>query len=255
MFHNSLLLPPSQQHYPTYMALLASFTFCFLNKNTLTFHSDGPIPFSIKQLTTTIPQIPADVDLSGQTVLITGANSGVGFESAKSYVKHKARVIFGVRNLEKGETAAREIREEVETAEIKVMKVDMESFESIKSFVEELERTESRVDIAVLNAGISQYETSKSPSGYDVHLQVRVLSKDPENCKSLTRSPVASDKHTWIDIPRPSPPPHPPQDQNRAGKTYSIIVHFLRSSRLFELYREDPSRRLPDANGAVSKYR
>ena len=155
------------------MALLASFTFCFLNKNTLTFHSDGPIPFSIKQITTTIPQIPADVDLSGQTVLITGANSGVGLESARSYVKHRARVVFGVRSVEKGETAAQKIRAEFESAEIKVMKVDMESFESIKTFVEELERTESRLDIAVLNAGISKYQTSRSPTGYDVHLQVR----------------------------------------------------------------------------------
>jgi len=154
------------------MPLLASVAFCFGNKNTLTFHSDGPLPFCIKQLTTTIPQIPADVDLSGQTVLITGANSGMGLQSARLYAKHKARVIFGVRNMEKGETAAQKIRDEFESAEIKVMRVDMESFEAIKIFVEDLEQTESRVDIAVLNAGICHYQTSKSPTGYDVHLQV-----------------------------------------------------------------------------------
>lgn len=155
------------------MSLIASITFCFGNKNTFSFHSDGPFPFCLKQLTTTIPQIPEDVDLSGQTVLITGANSGVGFQSARLYVKHKARVIFGVRNLQKGESAAQKIREEFQSAEIKVMKVDMESFETIKTFVEELDRTEQRVDIAVLNAGIYQYRTSVSATGYDAHLQVR----------------------------------------------------------------------------------
>ena len=156
------------------MLFLASFTFCFGNKNTFSFHSDGPVPFCFKQLVTGIPKIPADVELSGQTVLITGANSGVGFQSARLYAKHQARVIFGVRSVEKGEVAAQRIRDEFESAEIKVMKVDMESFEAIKTFVEELERTESRVDIAVLNAGVSQYNTSKSHTGYDVHLQVRI---------------------------------------------------------------------------------
>ena len=156
------------------MRFLASFTFCFGNKNTFSFHPDGPVPYCFKQLTTSIPQIPADVDLSDQTVLVTGANSGVGFQSARLYAKHKARVIIGVRNVEKGEAAAQMIRDEFESAEIKVMKVDMESFEAIKTFVDELERTESRVDIAVLNAGVSQYNTSKSPTGYDVHLQVRI---------------------------------------------------------------------------------
>ena len=157
------------------MLFLASFTFCFANKNAFSFHSDGPIPFCFKQLTTRVPQVPADVDLSGQTVLITGANSGIGFQSARLYAKHKARVIVGVRNVEKGEAAAQRIREEFESAEVKVMKVDLESFEAIKAFVEELEKTESRVDIAVLNAGVSQYNTSKSPTGYDIHIQVCML--------------------------------------------------------------------------------
>ena len=139
----------------------------------LSFHPDGYFTFFFKQLTTTIPQILTDVDLSGQTVLITGANSGVGFQTARLYVKHKARVIFGVRNMQKGETAAEKIREEFESAEIKVMEVDMESFDTIKSFVGELERSEPRVDIAVLNAGIWRYRASISPTGYDVHLQVR----------------------------------------------------------------------------------
>ena len=78
-----------------------------------------------------------------------------------------------MRNLQKGESAAQKIREEFQSAEIKVMKVDMESFETIKTFVEELDRTEQRVDIAVLNAGIYQYRTSVSATGYDAHLQVR----------------------------------------------------------------------------------
>ena len=139
----------------------------------LSFHSDGPFPFCFKQLTTAIPQIPADLDLSGQTVLIAGANAGVGFQSARLHVKHKGRVIFAVRNMQKGETAAEKIREEFESAEIKVMKVDMESFDTIRTFVGELERSESTVDIAVLNAGIWRSRASMSPTGYDVHLQVR----------------------------------------------------------------------------------
>lgn len=225
------------------MSLFASATFCFGNKHTFTFHSDGPVPFCLKQLTTTIPQIPADVDLSGQIVLITGANSGVGFQSAKLYAKHKARVIFGVRNVRKGETAARKIRDEFESAEIKVMKIDMESFEMIRAFVEELEKTEPRVDIAVLNAGICQYETSRSSTGYDIHLQVRLLVagfyiyRESLTIDSLSRS----DEHPRISIPRPPPYSHSPPDQKREGETCPFIVHHLRSPCLLQLHQKGPS--------------
>ena len=157
------------------MSLLASLTFCFGNKSTLSFNPDGPLPFCFKQVTTSIPQIPADADLSGQTVLITGANSGIGFQSARLYAKHKARVIFGVRNVQKGKTAAHKIQDEFTSAEIRVMEVDIESFGSVKTFAEELEQTESRVDIAVMNAGVYKYQTSLSLTGCDVHLQVCIL--------------------------------------------------------------------------------
>ena len=78
-----------------------------------------------------------------------------------------------MRNVQKSESAAQKIREEFQSAEIKVMKVDMETIEAIETFVEELDRTKPRVDIAILNAGIYQYRTSVSATGYDVHLQVR----------------------------------------------------------------------------------
>jgi short-subunit dehydrogenase len=159
----------------------ASLTFCIANKNALTFHSDGPMPFCIKQLTTSIPKLPTNADLSGKTVLITGANSGMGFESSKTYAKHGARLIFGVRDVKKGEIAAQKIRDEFESAHISVIKIDMENFETIKEFVEEVEQNESRVDIAVLNAGVCHYRTFQSPTGYDVHLQVCCFS--PAGCR------------------------------------------------------------------------
>gem|GEM_PF-4671296 len=54
--------------------------------------------------------IPTNLDLTGNTAIVTGANTGLGFETAKALVKHGATTILGCRNLDKGEGANRQAR-------------------------------------------------------------------------------------------------------------------------------------------------
>jgi hypothetical protein len=116
-------------------------------KITFTFHTDRPIPSYFK-LTTAIPQIPVDVDLSGRTVLITDVSSEICFRPARLYAKHKKRVIFGAQ---KSETTAQKIWDEFESTKVKVMRAySWESFEATMTFVAELgychpERRNSRL--------------------------------------------------------------------------------------------------------------
>jgi retinol dehydrogenase-12 len=106
----------------------------------------------IKSQLTKIPKI-IPVNLSKSTVLITGANTGLGLEAAREILHSKPeRLILAVRNVEKGNVAKRDLeRARPSGTKIEVRKLDQSSFKSIQTFVKELEG--ERIDIAILNAG------------------------------------------------------------------------------------------------------
>jgi NAD(P)-dependent dehydrogenase (short-subunit alcohol dehydrogenase family) len=103
---------------------------------------------------TKIPQI-VPINLSTSTVLITGANSGIGFETAREVLRSKPkRLILAVRSLERGNTASSELAKvKSPSTEIDVRQLDQSSFSSVKVFAEGL--SGQKVDIAILNAGES----------------------------------------------------------------------------------------------------
>ena len=104
---------------------------------------------------TKIPHL-LPVDLSKSTVLITGANAGIGFEAAREILGSRpARLIVAVRDLEKGNAAKRSLAASgsVAATSIEVRELDQASFQSVRSFAKGLEG--QRIDIAILNAGSS----------------------------------------------------------------------------------------------------
>eukprot|EP00968_Pinguiococcus_pyrenoidosus_P007695 scaffold526_cov230-Pinguiococcus_pyrenoidosus.AAC.2 len=74
-------------------------------------------------------------DLSGQTMVITGGNGGIGFVAAKQLALQGAHVIIGCRRVEAGEEAAKSIREaEGNKGEVDVHKLDLSDYDSVRSF-------------------------------------------------------------------------------------------------------------------------
>lgn len=128
--------------------------------------------------------IPADpqVSFAGKTILVTGANVGLGLEAAKKYAAlGSERLILGVRTLSKGENAKEQIlsaitREDGSKPDILVWPLDMNSFVSVKQFVERVNAELSTLDVALLNAGVIQPTYIASPDGWEEMLQVNTLS-------------------------------------------------------------------------------
>jgi retinol dehydrogenase-12 len=110
-----------------------------------------------------IPPTPASLDLSGKTIIVTGANNGLGLESARQYlvVLHAARVILAVRTLSKGEEAARylsghpTVKEANPTAEVLVMELDLDDYESVLNFTENVKDKFDVLDIVLLSGGVN----------------------------------------------------------------------------------------------------
>jgi len=112
----------------------------------------------------TIENIP---DLSGKIIIITGANSGIGFESAREFVRKGAEVIVASRNPEKAEQAIVKIREELPAANLKFIELDLANLASIRKFTEEFKLGYSRLDILLNNAGIMLVPFGKTVDGFE----------------------------------------------------------------------------------------
>lgn len=115
-------------------------------------------------------------DFSNQTIIVTGSNSGLGFEAARHFIRLKAnRVILAVRTLSKGETAAAEISDSTQTppSRIEVWQLDLSSHDSVKAFGDRV-RTLDRLDAVVENAGILSGIFTLT-EGYESHINVNLI--------------------------------------------------------------------------------
>ncbi|KAI0199350.1 short-chain dehydrogenase/reductase [Astrocystis sublimbata] len=122
---------------------------------------------------------PADpnVSFASKTVLVTGANTGLGFQAAQKYATLGAeRLILGVRSQSKGEAAKEAITNATGYSKIDILTVDLTSFDSVQAFVEKLEKLTDKLDVALLNAGLGNPTYEKSASGWEMAVQVNVLS-------------------------------------------------------------------------------
>lgn len=122
--------------------------------------------------------LPAPTTFASKTILVTGANTGLGFHAAQHFVSlSAARVILAVRSLPKGHAA----RQRIEAATgrkgvVEVMQVDMSRFASVREFARRVEKEVERLHVVVLNAGVMMNEYELSPEGWEQTLQVNTLS-------------------------------------------------------------------------------
>jgi len=91
-------------------------------------------------------------DLTGKVIIVTGGNSGLGYESVKAFANKGAEVILASRSIEKGEAAKKEMGSV--KGKIVVMQLDLMDFESIRNFAESFKKKYSRLDVLLNNAGI-----------------------------------------------------------------------------------------------------
>jgi NAD(P)-dependent dehydrogenase (short-subunit alcohol dehydrogenase family) len=104
----------------------------------------------------------------GKTVLVTGANSGLGFETSKLLAARGARLVLGVRDLEKGRKAAACIREASPAAAMELLPLDLADLGSIGRFAEEVRGSERRLDALINNAGVMAIPQRCTVDGFEM---------------------------------------------------------------------------------------
>ncbi|MFE5410210.1 SDR family oxidoreductase [Microbacterium sp. NPDC056569] len=123
-----------------------------------------------KPLDITVP------DLTGKLALVTGASDGVGLEIAARLARAGADILMPVRNLQKGEAAATQIRQRTRSGSIRVLPLDLSSRDSIGALTAQLNADGRPVDLLIANAGVMNPPTRQvTADGFELQLATNHL--------------------------------------------------------------------------------
>ncbi|KAF5010168.1 hypothetical protein FDECE_3661 [Fusarium decemcellulare] len=141
--------------------------------------TSGPGSLFLKsQFRTSVQWPPKDTKLDDKVAIVTGSTSGLGLESSRQLLSYGlSTLILAVRSKEKGERIASILRNEYTKAIIHVWSLEMESYDSIQAFARRVETELTRLDIAILNAGVQAADfITVHSTGHEKLVQVNYLS-------------------------------------------------------------------------------
>ena len=106
-------------------------------------------------------------DLAGKVIIITGANSGIGFQNSIQFTRKHGTVIIACRNIDKGQKSLDKLKKKVPDAQVELSRLDLASLASIKEFVETFKQKYNRLDVLLNNAGIMMVPYGKTLDGFE----------------------------------------------------------------------------------------
>jgi NAD(P)-dependent dehydrogenase (short-subunit alcohol dehydrogenase family) len=116
--------------------------------------------------------IPAQ---DGRVAVVTGANSGLGLQTARALAEHGAHVVLAVRNLDKGRQALARISDSAPGAKLSLQRLDLASLKSVRAAADELHAAHPKIDLLINNAGVMYTPRQKTGDGFDMQFGVNHL--------------------------------------------------------------------------------
>ncbi|KAK0437398.1 hypothetical protein EV421DRAFT_1029538 [Armillaria borealis] len=153
-------------------------------------------------------------DLSGKTLVLIGANTGLGFEAAKHFARmNPTRLVLTARDEAKGKKALAQIQADTGYSKAELWIIDLANFNSVVAFADRADQELDRLDILIENAGVATWEYEQV-EGWEktIHtnnlgpglLAIRMIPKMFETARKHSVNPrlvvVASDGHYWTTI-------------------------------------------------------
>ncbi|MGH7897339.1 MAG: oxidoreductase [Candidatus Binatia bacterium] len=107
-------------------------------------------------------------ELSGKTIIVTGANSGLGFEAARAFAAKGAEVILGCRNSDKAKAASDAIAARHPSARLEIGALDLSSLASVRAFADWFRSRRERLDVLANNAGVMALPRRETADGFEM---------------------------------------------------------------------------------------
>ncbi|KAK7336969.1 hypothetical protein VNO77_17523 [Canavalia gladiata] len=123
----------------------------------------------------TAEQVTEGIDANNLTAIITGGASGIGLETARVLALRKTHVIIAVRNMESAKKAKQHIQEENQSARVDIMKLDLCSMDSVRSFVDKFIALNLPLNILINNAGVMFCPFKLSEDGIEMQFATNHL--------------------------------------------------------------------------------
>jgi NAD(P)-dependent dehydrogenase (short-subunit alcohol dehydrogenase family) len=188
-------------------------------------------------------------DQSGKTIIVTGANSGIGYEAALALAKRGANVVLACRSPERSQAAADRVRAAAPKANLELAPLDLASLRSVRSFADWFQRTHERLDVLVNNAGVMAIPRQVTEDGFEVQLATnhlghfaltglllgRLLASAPSRVVNVSSMVHTIGRFDWNDL--------------AMERRYSKWLAYGRSKLANLLFTYELARRL-DARGA-----
>ncbi|MET0984872.1 MAG: oxidoreductase [Steroidobacteraceae bacterium] len=113
--------------------------------------------------------------LRGNTIVVTGSNTGIGFATAKLLASKGAAIVMACRNQEKGERARAHIKAELPHADLRVVRLDLSSLASVRECVAEVNTELDKIDALINNAGLMMPPLQRTADGFEMQFGTNVL--------------------------------------------------------------------------------
>jgi NAD(P)-dependent dehydrogenase (short-subunit alcohol dehydrogenase family) len=107
-------------------------------------------------------------DQTGRVAVVTGANTGLGYETAAALAAKGAHVVLAVRNLDKGKDAAARIAQTTPGAKVDLQELDLTSLDSVRAAAEQLKSDHDAIDLLINNAGVMFTPKSTTKDGFEL---------------------------------------------------------------------------------------
>ena len=114
-------------------------------------------------------------DQTGRVAIVTGANTGIGYETARALVHKGANATIACRNKQKGEVAAARIDQEQPRGTVRIAPLDLADLESVRAFADGFTSMHERLDLLVNNAGVMVPPESTTAQGFELQFGVNHL--------------------------------------------------------------------------------
>ena len=114
--------------------------------------------------------------LKDKNIIVTGANTGIGYEAALDFAKRGANLILACRNEKLGDEAVGKIKADSKNDNVQLELLDLSSLANTRAFAQRILAKWNRLDILVNNAGIAGVDHKLTADGFETHFQVNYLS-------------------------------------------------------------------------------